>query len=150
MSASSIRIFSVNTSFVLKNKRIIIKWIIDSIKNEHKNPGTINIVFCSDSYLLKLNKQYLNHDTYTDILTFDYSKDFRGDISGDIYISIDTVKRNAQLFLQTVNKETLRVVIHGIMHICGYTDKTQKEKATMTQKENQYIAEFQQKNNCST
>ncbi len=113
------------------------KWINDSFDAENKIPGNINVIFCNDDYLQKMNFQYLKHETLTDIITFDYSD--LVSISGDLFISIDRVKDNAKLFNKTLTEELHRVIIHGILHLCGYNDKTKKEKIVMTEKENFYL-----------
>ena len=107
------------------------------IEDEHKIPGEINIIFCHDEYLLKLNKDYLNHDFYTDVITFDFSG--QNIISGDIFISIDRVKENAELYKTDFINEVQRVIIHGTLHLIGFNDKEEEEKKTMTMKEDFYL-----------
>jgi probable rRNA maturation factor len=114
------------------------KWIFNIIVNEKKEPGFLNYIFCSDDYLLKVNQEYLNHDTLTDIITFDYSEDF-GNISGDIFISIDRIKENSILYNVDFLIELARILGHGVLHICGYKDKTRTQKAIMRSKENHYL-----------
>jgi len=128
--------------FTLKNKTLIKKWIISVIEKEKKKAGDINFIFCSDEELLKINQQYLNHNTYTDIITFDYSENNPPDslkkvvsISGDIFISIDRVEENAKKFSKTFENELHRVMIHGVLHLLGNTDKTKKAKTEMRIKE---------------
>ena len=113
------------------------RYINHLIVSEFKNIGAISIVFCSDEYLLDVNKQYLNHDYYTDIVTFDYGED--SVISGDLFISIDRVRENAVTFDTTFQRELFRVVFHGILHLIGYNDKTDKEKKVMRSKEDFYL-----------
>ena len=130
--------------FNLKNKTKLKSWIAKTIEGKRKKTGDISFVFCSDAFLLEMNKEYLNHDTYTDIITFDYSqseenqfplkKGARG-ISGDIFISIDRVKENANKFSKTFEDELHRVIIHGVLHLLGYKDKTKIAKAEMTKQE---------------
>ena len=134
-------LFKSETHFTLQKKRLRKEWITTIIQQEKKRVGEINYIFCDDAYLLNINKQYLNHDTYTDIITFDYSEE--GLLSGDIFISIDRVKENAQLFLVDFHNELLRVLAHGVLHLCGYKDKTKKEELLMRQKEDAAIALFQ-------
>jgi probable rRNA maturation factor len=123
--------------FTLKNKTRIKKWIIQTIERKKRKTGAINFIFCSDSYLLSINKQYLNHHTFTDIITFDYSKDAKNmALSSDIFISIDRVQENAVTFSKTVENELHRVIIHGILHLLGYKDKTKDAKEQMTKQEN--------------
>lgn len=126
--------------FTLKNKSILKQWITIAVQNEKRKIGEISFIFCSDDYLLKMNKEYLNHDTYTDIITFDYSdqppilKRAKG-VSGDIFISTERVKENAAKFSKSLEEELHRVIIHGILHLLGYTDKTKVAKEEMTKQE---------------
>lgn len=118
------------------------KWIESTILAEGKKGGILNYIFCSDPYIHQINKEYINHDYYTDIITFDYSEN--ENISGDIFISLETVSSNAIKFSQSIEKELNRVIIHGILHLLGYADKTKIEKKQMTQKEDQYLSVFDQ------
>jgi probable rRNA maturation factor len=114
---------------------------VDSvIVSEKFKSGEITIIFCSDDYLLDKNKVYLNHDYYTDIITFDYSEN--GVVSGDLFISVDRVNDNTKIYNTPFDNELKRVVYHGILHLCGYGDKTEKEKKEMREKENYYINQF--------
>ncbi len=123
-------------TFTLKNKTLLKRWIISVIQKKKRKTGNIAFVFCSDDYLLNINKQYLNHDAYTDIVTFDYSKeDLKQSISGDIFISVDRVKENAIKFSKSFDEELHRVIIHGVLHLLGYADKTKSAKAEMTKQE---------------
>jgi probable rRNA maturation factor len=109
------------------------------IKNELKKCGEISVIFCSDEYLLQMNKEYLNHDYYTDIITFDYVE---GDvISGDLFISFDRLKENAKQFEVGLLKELFRVVFHGTLHLVGYKDKTEEDQKMMKLKEDYYLSE---------
>lgn len=133
-------IFNYGTDFQLENESKYEDWIDSIIESEDKEPGEINYIFCDDDYLLEINKQYLDHDTLTDIISFDYCI---GDlISGDIFISIDRVKDNAQEYDVSFNNELLRVMSHGILHYCGYKDKTQEEQLLMRTKEQEKINMF--------
>lgn len=134
---NNIRFYSENIPFVLKNKRIIKNWLFQVIESEGKKTGEINIIFCSDDYLLEINKQYLTHDFFTDIITFDYTTD--DIINGELYISIDRVKENAEKYLEIFDKELKRVMVHGILHLLGYKDKTPKQEKEMRQKEESSI-----------
>ncbi|WP_103905659.1 rRNA maturation RNase YbeY [Sphingobacterium lactis] len=135
-----IQFFSEDIEFTLKNKQKVREWIGNSIKAEgFKRIGELNFVFCSDAYLLEINKQYLNHDTYTDIVTFD-SSESADTIAGDIFISVDRTRENAAKFGVSETDELHRVIIHGVMHLCGYYDKKKEDKALMTEKENTYLA----------
>jgi rRNA maturation RNase YbeY len=108
---------------------------------EKKKPWYINFIFCSDEYLSELNKTYLKHDGLTDILTFPFAEEPET-ISGDIYISVDRVKENAENFGEQMEQELRRVMIHGILHLMGYKDKTEDEKKRMRKKENHYLKKF--------
>lgn len=135
----SIGFFEEDISYNLKNKNKVKLWIKDTIAAEGFKLGDLSYIFCSDPYLLQINLQYLDHDTYTDIITFDNSeKD--GVITGDIFISIDRIRENAAKFNQPVTDELHRVIIHGALHLLGYTDKTPGAKKKMTQKEDCYLA----------
>jgi probable rRNA maturation factor len=134
-----IKFFS-NTSFRLANKDRISLWLLDVIKNEEKSLKEISYNFCSDSELLKVNKEFLNHDTLTDIITFDYSG--LSGLSGEVLISTERVKENAQEFSQAFNVELRRVMVHGVLHLCGFKDKTDADKLIMTQKEDFYLSRF--------
>lgn len=123
------------------NKKIIKKYIKKLIINETMKMGEISIIFCSDNYLLKINKKYLKHDYYTDIVTFDYVD--KENISGDLFISVERIIENAKKFNTEFNKELLRVITHGILHLIGYNDKTKKEQTIMREKENQYLSEVE-------
>ncbi len=140
MAMKDIQFFSEDIEFTLKNKQKVREWIGNSIKAEgYKRIGELNFVFCSDAYLLEINKQYLNHDTYTDIVTFD-SSESADTIAGDIFISVDRTRENAAKFGVSETDELHRVIIHGVMHLCGYYDKKKEDKALMTEKENTYLA----------
>ena len=109
-------------------------WILNVVKHHHKNIGDLNYIFCSDEYILDINKQHLNHDYYTDIITFNYNVD--DSISGDIFISYDTVKSNAAEYSNgNITEELERVIIHGVLHLIGFNDKTDKEQEEMTKQE---------------
>jgi len=126
-----------DSTFNLKNKKKVKAWIVSTIEFKKRKAGDINFIFCSDEYLLSINLQYLKHNTYTDIITFDYSKgDAQLPISGDIFISIDRVKENAISFSKTFDEELSRIMIHGVLHLLGYKDKTKEAKAEMTKQEN--------------
>ncbi len=107
------------------------------IENEKKQPGEISVIFCSDEYLLKINEQYLNHNYYTDIVTFDYVEN--SVISGDLFISLDRIKENSAQFNVAFKEELYRVILHGVLHLVGYKDKTATEKKLMRGKEDFYL-----------
>ncbi len=138
---SKINFIAETVDFKLKDKSLYKEWINNTIINENKSlGGEINIVFCNDEYLLAINEEFLKHDTFTDIITFDYTEN--NIISGDIVISIERVKENSQLFKVDLEEEIKRIVIHGILHLIGYKDKGEKEKLEMTNKENFYISKY--------
>ncbi|MES2850527.1 MAG: rRNA maturation RNase YbeY [Bacteroidota bacterium] len=113
-------------------------FIQDLFKNEGEVLDELSYVFCSDEYLLNINRQFLNHDYYTDIITFDISETKR-EVKGEIYISVDRVKDNAKELKQPIQKELLRVIFHGALHLCGYKDKTESQQTQMRSKENYYL-----------
>ena len=129
---------SENTKFDLKNKMKVKKWISDTIKSQSKRVGDISYIFCDDAYLIEINRTYLNHDTYTDIITFDYVEDDL--VSGDIMISVERVEENAKIFKTTFEQELHRVIIHGIHHLLGQGDKSEAEAAAMRKKEEASLA----------
>lgn len=128
------------TDFELVNLDKYVDWVSRIIVNEDKTLGLINYVFCDDKYLLALNQEHLGHDTYTDIITFDYSQE--NELISDIYISIERVKENARTFNQKVQMEILRVMAHGVLHLCGYNDKNDMDKNLMRIKEEESINMF--------
>lgn len=128
--------FTEQTS--LTNRTALKSFIIDLFKKEKKKVGELSFVFCSDTYLLGINKQYLKHNYYTDIITFDLSQT-PGVISGELYISVDRVRDNAQNFNVSFKEELHRVIFHGALHLCGYKDKTEKEEALMRKMEDKYL-----------
>lgn len=130
---AQIQFFSEQIKFKLPNPRKTSSWIKAIIKKEKATLEYINYIFCSDEYLRELNIQYLNHETYTDIITFNYG--IGKNIEGDIYISIDRIKENASNFEVDFNIELRRVIIHGVLHLLGYNDKSKTEKAAMRKKE---------------
>jgi len=131
-------VFNCETKFVINNPQSIIDWISQSIDNESYKLGDINYIFCDDEYLSKLNVKYLEHNTLTDIISFDETLGKL--VSGDIFISIDRVKENATEFEVSFTNELHRVMIHGILHFCGYNDKTKEEKEMMRKKEDYYLS----------
>lgn len=127
--------------FKIQQKQKIKNWLKSVVVSEGFVLGDLNYVFCSDDYLLKINVEYLEHDYLTDIITFDNSEDEEL-IEGDIFISIDRVKDNARTFQVSDDYELKRVLVHGILHLCGYFDKTDEEEKLMRAKENQYLQLF--------
>jgi len=134
-----IHFFTEDIQYTLKQKSLVRSWIRDTIIAEGFKLGELNFIFCSDEYLLNINRQYLDHDTYTDIITFDNS-DVDNRIVGDIFISIDRVRDNSTQFKVNERDELHRVMIHGTLHLLGYPDKGVKAKKLMTAKEDQYLA----------
>lgn len=132
-------------SFRLKDKTRLKAWIKTVTEKEKHRLGDINYIFCSDDELLEINIQHLNHNTYTDIITFDYTEGDR--ISSDIFISIDRVEENAKKFKVSFEEELHRVMIHGILHLCGYKDKTKADAELMRKKENASLKLFPDKSN---
>lgn len=132
--------FYSKIEFELKNKKSHADWLKAVIESEQKKVDDLSYVFCSDEDLLYINKRYLDHDTFTDIITFDYSED--ESISAEIYISIDRVKENAKDFKVKFENELRRVLVHGILHCCGYGDSTEESKAEMRALENKKIELF--------
>ena len=129
--------FHFTNSFTLKNKRKIKNWLKDTIVNEKKKVGDINYIFCSKQYLKKMNNDYLSKNYETDVISFDFSNDNK--ISGDIYISSETVKKNSIIFNVCFNNELKRVMVHGLLHLLNYNDKSKQELKIMREKENFYI-----------
>ena len=134
-------------SFVFENTKkpvlpysLIKKWLISIINGYGKKTGDLTFIFCNDDYLIDINKTYLNHDYYTDIITFDYCELL--DVSGDIFISLERVFENSQLFNVTFLDELLRVLVHGILHLQGYSDSTSLEKEVMRALETKFILTF--------
>lgn len=118
-------------------RRVVSKWIKETASVYHKKIGDISYIFCSDEKILEINKKYLQHDYYTDIITFDYSEG--SIISGDIFISLDTVKSNSEQFDTEYQEELHRIIIHGILHLCGINDKGLGEREYMTECENKAL-----------
>lgn len=137
--SSLIQFFSEEIDFTLSNESVVIAAIQNLIQQEKQAPGVINIIFCNDNYLLDLNQRFLDRDTLTDVIAFDYREE-DGEVAGDIFISIERAQDNALQYKQTVSHEVIRVVFHGILHLCGYADKTEEEKSIMTSKEDYYLS----------
>lgn len=129
--------FNYETDFELPYEQEYSLWISNVISSEGRKEGEINYIFCDDLYLLEINQKYLGHDTFTDIISFDYS--VGKELHGDIYISVERVKENAKEFEVDFKEEIRRVMVHGILHYCGYKDKSDKDKMLMRSKEDGYI-----------
>jgi len=132
--------FNYELDFELPNEQLYSDWISNVILSEKKSEGEINYIFCDDDYLVEINQQYLNHDTLTDIISFDYT--MGNEISGDVYISIDRVRENAGDFKVSFEEELKRVLVHGVLHYCGYKDKTEADEQLMRSKEDEKIQMF--------
>ena len=132
--------FNYETEFSLENEQQISNWISSVISEEEFREGEINYIFCDDDYLLKLNLEFLNHDTLTDMISFDYT--VGKEINGDVYISIERVRDNANDFNVEFIDELNRVMVHGVLHYCGYKDKSEDEEKTMRLKENYYTSKI--------
>jgi len=130
--------FNYETEFRLDEETKVSQWISNVILSENLKEGEINYIFCDDGYLHKLNVEFLEHDTLTDIISFDYS--VGKELHGDIYISIERVADNAKDFKVEVLEELKRVMIHGVLHYCGFKDKTDKDAKLMREKENHYLS----------
>lgn len=129
--------FNYETDFTLDNEAVLAKWIKATIEEENCKEGEINYIFCDDEYLHKLNVEFLDHDTLTDIISFDYS--VGNELHGDVYISVDRVRENAKEYVVSAKLEMNRVIIHGILHYCGYKDKTANDAEVMRSKEDFYL-----------
>ena len=136
----AIRFFSDGVSFLLKGKRKISHWINQVAAKEGKKTGQIHFVFVSDEIILDINKKYLKNDDYTDIIAFDNSTG--NTISGEMYISIDTVQSNAKNYQVDFRNELLRVMVHGVLHLCGYKDSTASEQQEIHAAEDKYLEEL--------
>ena len=139
MHKKSIHFFSEKIIFLLKNKNKIREWINLAVLNEKGNTGEINYVFCDEECLYELNSSYLEHNAYTDIITFDNSENST-EVSGDIFISIDRVKENSKKYNVSFYNELHRVMIHGVLHLLNYKDKSDQEARIMRQKEDYYLS----------
>jgi rRNA maturation RNase YbeY len=132
--------FNYELDFKLDDEQLFSDWLSKVISSENKREGEINYIFCDDSYLIEINKQYLAHDSLTDIISFDYS--IGNELHGDVFISVERVIENAQDFKVTFEEELRRVIVHGILHYCGYKDKNEEDKKLMRQKEEEKMKMF--------
>jgi len=130
--------FNYDIEFRIQDEATVSKWISNLIEEENYKEGEINYIFCSDDYLHKINVDFLNHDTLTDVISFDYS--VGKELHGDIYISIDRVKDNAKDFNVQFKDELARVMAHGVLHYCGYKDKSEEDVKIMRSKEDYYLS----------
>ena len=138
----SIRFYNQECDYLPKQRMKLASWIKESIENEGFKAGEISYIFCSQTVHLEINKKYLGHDYQTDVITFDYTDYDKKRVSGDIFIDPQTVAENAVTWNATEEEEMHRVIIHGILHLCGYKDKTPKDAKLMRSKENQYLELF--------
>lgn len=138
---SKIQFNYINQSFYLPQRTKLKGFILELFKDEGVKVEFVNYIFCSDQYLLQINQDFLNHDTFTDIITFQYNN-LRAAVQSDIYISVDRVKENALTYNTRVVEELYRVVFHGALHLCGYKDKAKKDIAVMRNKERHYLARY--------
>ncbi|MBR1705617.1 MAG: rRNA maturation RNase YbeY [Bacteroidales bacterium] len=130
--------FTEDTEFDFKKKRLTSRWLKLVAEHEIRRLGAVSIIFCSDPYILDVNRRFLQHDYYTDIITFDYCE---GDtLSGDLFISVDSVRENASFYGVAFADELDRVIVHGLLHLIGYDDHTEEEIAVMRAKENDYLS----------
>ncbi len=127
---------------------IVSLWIKNVLKLENHQSGILSYIFCNDDYLYNINKQFLSHDYYTDIITFDYSE--KNMVSGDMFISIERVKENSLLYNCSYNDEILRVMIHGLLHLLGYNDSNEIEKELMRKMEDEYVLMFKEIDNANS
>lgn len=129
---------AADADFILGYSEQTILWIVNAVKSEGLEPGPIAFIWCSDDYLHRMNVAYLGHDTLTDVITFDYGE--HPFVSGDLFISIDRIQENARSYGIPFEQELHRVMIHGVLHLCGYKDKKPEQKAEMTEKEDYYLS----------
>lgn len=132
--------FNYENDFVLENEEVVSSWLEAVIASEDKKLGEINYIFCDDEYLHKINLEYLSHDTLTDIISFDYS--LGNELHGDIFVSIERVIENAADFKTEFSEELKRVLVHGVLHYCGYKDKSEDEEKLMRSKEDEKLKMF--------
>ncbi len=129
----------LDEDFELEDEARTFDWIVETLEAETKRLHTISYIFCNDDFLYEMNVEHLQHDDLTDVITFPYQAD---PVEGEVYISIDRIKENAEKFGVTWQHELRRVMVHGALHLCGYTDKSESDRTAMTQKENFYLARF--------
>jgi probable rRNA maturation factor len=137
----SIKIYYDNIKYRIHKTAEIKKFLEKVITDENKKPGDLVFILTGDKSLLKINRQFLNHDYFTDVISFDYSEEVT--VNGEIYISIDTIRRNAGRYKTEIEKELLRVMIHGVLHLCGYRDDSSKERRKMFRRQEMRLKEFE-------
>ena len=138
-----VRYYNEQTTYRLRDKRKVAAWLKEVAREEGYALGDVTYIFCSSEVHRKMNIDFIGHDYFTDVITFDYS-DLKGEgvVSGDIFIDVDTVKDNARIYGATPRREMLRVVVHGLLHLCGQKDKTPRAEKQMHRKEDYYLAKF--------
>jgi len=144
MTSSKINYFYENINFSISDEKTLSEWFQLVAKAENFDISELNYIFCDDKFLYSLNTEYLNHDTLTDVISFDYSEG-TGQIIGDIYISIERISENAKIFNKKIGNELYRVMAHGLLHLLAYSDKTKSEKSVMTDKEDYYLSLLENK-----
>ena len=127
-----------DTNFKFNRRRLTSQWLKFTAESEIKRIGQVNIIFCSDNYILDINQKYLQHDYFTDIITFDYCEGKT--LSGDLFISVDTVRENALFYGTEFDDELNRVIVHGLLHLIGYDDHSEKDRKLMRKKEDYYLS----------
>lgn len=139
MAATSVHFYKEDVRFRLSNKEELTQWILKAIRKEGFRPGSLNIIFCSDRHLRKMNKKYLQHDYNTDIITFDLTDD-PSVVNGELYISTDRVQHNGVQYGTGFRDELHRVIIHGVLHLCGYSDKSALKQQEMRRREDHFLS----------
>jgi rRNA maturation RNase YbeY len=139
MAAASVHFYKEDVRFRLSNKEALTQWILKAIRTEGFRPGSLNIIFCSDRHLRKMNKEYLQHDYNTDIITFDLTED-SSVVNGELYISTDRVQHNGVQYATGFRDELHRVIIHGVLHLCGYSDKSDHKQREMRRREDHFLS----------
>lgn len=134
-----IQFFSEGVSYRLEHEKDVQQWLLELIGQENLKAGVINYIFCNDDYLLELNQKFLERNTLTDVIAFDYREE-ENEVSGDVFISIERTRENAKKYNQAPENELLRVIVHGLLHLCGYDDSTPAQKEEMTLKEDKYLS----------
>jgi rRNA maturation RNase YbeY len=140
MNAADIRFYFLDRSLSIKNRNKLKSFIKRKISLDKKNAGKIYFFFCSDRYLLRINKEFLKHDYYTDIITFNWNEN--NVINGEVYISVDRIRNNSKVFGETLKKESHRVIFHGVLHLLGISDKSRADKEQMTSFENGWLKNY--------
>lgn len=138
----AIYFYPEDVDFDLTHPQAVSKWLLKVVEQEGKELVSLAYVFCSDEYLFRLNQEYLQHDTYTDVITFPYGEE--NEIEGDIFISIERVKENAATFKTSFERELHRVMVHGLLHLCGYGDKGEEDSSLMRKMESDYLRQLEE------